>query len=295
MPAPLDGVTLTDRTVATNGIHLHVVEAGPSSGPLVVLLHGFPEFWYGWRHQIPALAQAGFRVWVPDQRGYNLSDKPRGVSSYGLDLLARDILGLLDAAGAARAKVVGHDWGAAVGWWLAARYPERLERYVAINVPHHAVMAKALRGSWAQIKKSWYIFYFGIPWLPESNLRANSFDMMVRSLKHTSRRGTFSDEDISRYREAWGRPGAVTGMLNWYRAAIRQNLLRPPKPQQIEVPTLLIWGAQDRFLGQEMAQPSIDLCREGRLEVIQEATHWVMAEEPEQVNRLLLEELAKTR
>jgi pimeloyl-ACP methyl ester carboxylesterase len=276
------------RTIAVQGVRLHVVEAGPEDGPLLILLHGFPEFWYGWRRQIGPLAAAGFRVQCPDQRGYNLSDKPRGVSSYNLDRLAEDVLGLIDAAGVAKARVVGHDWGGVVGWWLGIKHPQRLERLALLNIPHPLVMEQTLRHSSVQRKKSRYIFFFQLPWLPERLFSRNDFAYAERSLRVSSRSGTFSDEDVARYKEAWSQPGAVRSMLHWYRAALRARPRRPDNPR-VTVPTMLIWGTQDRFLDPEMAPSSIALCDQGRLELISEATHWVQLEEPERVNRLLVE------
>src|SRR3954463_14227547 len=179
------------RTIATNGVHLHVVEAGPEGGPLVILLHGFPEFWYGWRRQIEPLAAAGFRVLAPDQRGYNLSDKPRKISAYNLDLLARDVVGLIEEAGAGKARVVGHDWGGAVAWWLGVKHPERLAKLALLNIPHPLGMRRALRRSSEQRRKSSYMFSFQLPWLPERAFRAHHFAYAVKSLRASSRPGTF--------------------------------------------------------------------------------------------------------
>src|SRR5437879_4698652 len=161
----MDGVPFS--TIATNGIRLNVAQAGPPDGPLVILLHGFPEFWYGWRKQIPALAAAGYRVWAPDQRGYNFSDKPPDVRDYTLDKLAADVAGLIEAAGRQRAIIVGHDWGGAVAWWLAANNPERVERLVIINVPHPLVMRRLILRDPRQTLRSWYMFMFLLPRLPE--------------------------------------------------------------------------------------------------------------------------------
>ena len=279
---------LEHHNVPTNGIALHTAQAGPTAGPLVILLHGFPEFWYSWKNQIEPLAEAGMRVWAPDQRGYNLSVKPKGVRSYNLDTLAQDIIGLIDASGNTKATIVGHDWGAAVTWWLATRYPERIERVAILNVPHPAIMAKTLRSNAAQRKKSGYIFFFQVPGVPEWIIRRDNFAQGVRSLLGSSRKGTFSETDLAQYRTAWSQPGALTGMLNWYRAALRYAP-PTPKPLRIHVPTLVIWGKQDRFLEPEMAQASVDLCDDGRLVYIDEASHWVQHEEPARVNALLLD------
>jgi len=166
---------LEQRFIETNGVRLNVLQDGPQDGPLAILLHGFPEFSDGWRRQIPFLAAAGYRVWAPDQRGYALSDKPDGIAAYALDELAADVVGLMDAAGRERAFLVGHDWGAAVAWWVAQTQPQRVVRLVVINVPHPAVMLAHLRGSLAQLLKSWYIFYFQLPWLPEWTLSLASW------------------------------------------------------------------------------------------------------------------------
>lgn len=285
------GLAIEHRQIATNGLTLHVVEAGPKDGPLVVLLHGFPEFWYGWRKQIAPLAAAGYRVLVPDQRGYNLSDKPTGAAAYKLDHLACDIVGLIDDAGRQRATVIGHDWGGAVAWWLGLKYPQRVERLVILNVSHGQVFLHHLHHSPRQMLRSWYILLFQLPWLPEAALRRRQWRSMARSLQTTSRPGAFSDADLDEYRQAWAQPGAATGMLNWYRA-IRQQKIDLAQNPRIAAPTLLIWGAQDRFLGREMAQPSIDLCDRGRLVFLEAATHWVQHEEPDRVNDLIREFLA---
>jgi pimeloyl-ACP methyl ester carboxylesterase len=272
----------------TNGITLHAVEAGPANGALVILLHGFPEFWYGWRHQIEALANAGYHVLAPDQRGYNLSDKPKRISAYNLDALATDVVGLIDALGREKAYLAGHDWGGAAAWWTAIKYPQRLEKAAILNAPHPKVMRWNMLHNRAQRRKSWYFLLFQIPFLPERRMRKDNWRTGARALQGTSRKGTFSDADISRYREAWSRPGAAKGMINWYRAALRSRPQRLPG-LRVTMPTLLIWGARDRFLGRELAQPSIDLCNEGKLVFIEEASHWVQHEEPQRVNELLLE------
>lgn len=272
--------------ITANGINLHVVQDGPSTGRLVILLHGFPEFWYGWRRQIPYLGAAGYRVWAPDQRGYNLSDKPDGIAAYTLDELGADVIGLMDAAGQETALVVGHDWGAAVAWWLALKYPARVARMVIINVPHGAVLMKHLRRNLAQMRKSWYMFFFQIPYLPETLIRMQNCNMLARALKKSSCVGTFTNYDLNIYRQAWAQPKALTSMLNWYRAVMQKPPTRPDNIR-ITVPTLLIWGARDRFLGRELAQPSIDLCDDGRLVFFEEATHWVQHEEAQRVNELI--------
>ncbi len=273
---------------AADGIRLHVVEAGPEDGRPVLVLHGFPEFWYGWRHQIGPLADAGYRVQVPDQRGYGDSDRPAPVSAYNLDALAADVAALIRSTGHPGAAVVGHDWGGIVGWWLALRHPELVERLAVLNAPHPIAFRRHLRTSPGQMLRSWYMFALQIPWLPEANLRRRNWRALAEGLRATSRAGAFTDEDLDRYRQAWSQPGAITGMIHWYRAAMR-HAPAPPAEIRVSVPTLLIWGEQDRFIDRRVAAMSLDRCDRGRLEMIEEATHWVQHEEPARVNRLLID------
>ncbi|TQQ80919.1 alpha/beta hydrolase [Halonotius terrestris] len=276
--ATADGLPGESVVVDTNGIRLHTRQAGPEDGPLVVLLHGFPEFWYGWHRQIEPLAEAGYRVIVPDQRGYNRSDKPDGVASYHIEELAADVVGLIDAADRETAAVAGHDWGAAVGWWLALSHPDRLDSLTTVNVPHPTVMEQTLRNSWSQRFKSWYMLAFQVPMLPEAISKANNCRVLQRGLEDSSRPGTFSATDIEHYREAWTQPGALTAMINWYRAMVRY---RPrPARQQVSVPTLVMWGQEDEFLEAKMADESLDYCDDGQLVTFPSATHWVLHEKP---------------
>lgn len=216
-----DLTELEHRHIETNGIRLHIVEAGPKSGIPVVLLHGFPEFWYGWRKQIPALADAACRVIVPDQRGYNLSDKPRGIKNYHIDKLVGDILGLIDALEYEKVNLVGHDWGAVVSWIFAFRHPERLHKLGILNAPHPLVMRRFLQRDFEQIRRSWYTYFFQLPWIPEIGMRKNDWRGAVRGLRGSGKIHTFTNEDIVEYKEAWSQPGAITSMINWYRAGAR--------------------------------------------------------------------------
>jgi epoxide hydrolase 4 len=284
---------LVHQLVPTNSIRLHVVQAGAQDAPLVILLHGFPDFWYGWRHQIPYLANAGLRVWAPDQRGYNLSEKPQGIAAYQLDELMNDVIGLIDAAGQQQAAVVGHDWGGVVAWWLAIHRPERLERVVILNSPHPAVLAKTWVDDPAQKQKSSYMGFFQIPWLPEILSRLHDWEMIVQSIQTSSRPGSFTDADFAMYRQAWSTGNAFSCMLDWYRASMQHPTPMPANPR-VTVPTLLIWGTQDKFLDQEMAQPSVDMCDHGRLALVEQATHWVPEDTPDQVNELIANFLQET-
>ncbi|HSK40329.1 MAG TPA: alpha/beta fold hydrolase [Arenibaculum sp.] len=272
------------RVELASGIGLHIAEAGRPDAPLVILLHGFPEFWFAWRRQIEPLADAGFRVVAPDQRGYNLSDKPEGIGAYVLDRIADDVTGLADALGYRTFSVVGHDWGGIVGWWLAMRAPERLERLAILNAPHPATLSGYLAGHPRQLARSWYVLFFQLPRLPERLIRARGFRLAMRALTGTSRRGTFSSADLARYCEAWARPGAMTAMINWYRALRRRPLAGPAR---IGVPTLVLWGRRDAFLEPGLADAALRYCDRGRLVRFDDAGHWIQHERPARVNELL--------
>lgn len=277
---------LHHTTIATNGVKLHVVQAGPEDGPLVILLHGFPEFWYGWRKQIDYLAGKGYRVWVPDQRGYNLSDKPTGIEAYNQPVIADDVAGLIETSGREKIHLVGHDWGAAIAWWTAMKYPDKLENLIILNVPHPIVSANTIGKDWRQTRKSWYIFFFQLSWLPEALLRRDNWNGLVRSLERSMKPDTFIDSDWAEYRKAWSQPGAFTAMVNWYRAAGR---LRPKLPPQriISVPTRIIWGVNDVALIREAAQMSMEFVANGDLIYIEDAGHFVQHEAPDRVNQLI--------
>lgn len=270
-----------------HGVTLHVARAGPADGPLVVLLHGFPEFWYAWRRQIGPLAAAGYRVLAPDQRGYNLSEKPRDLRAYGLDELAADVVALIDASGREKAVLVGHDWGGVVAWHVATRHPQRVERVVALNAPHPAVILRHLWTHPTQTLRSWYVFAFQVPWLPELGLRSLGGRPLAELLRRSSRPGTFSDDDLARYRRAWEQRGALRAMVNWYRAGLRRPPSEPARPR-VPMPALILWGVKDPALSTDLARGSLALCDQGRLEFFDDATHWLPHEEPETVSRRLL-------
>jgi epoxide hydrolase 4 len=270
------------------GARLHYVEAG--QGPLVVLLHGFPEAWFSYRHQLSALARAGFRAVAPDMRGYNLSSKPRGLRRYRLDLLARDVAELVRACGAGRAVVVGHDWGALVAWHFAMRHPEMVDRLVILNVPHPARALDGLR-SLRQLRRSWYIFFFQLPWLPEALIRAGNYAYLRRTLRRDPcGTGAFSEADIEDYVQAIGRPGALTAGLNYYRALLWGGTWGLRRAfRRIDAPVLVIWGEHDPYLGIELAAPDLTWVPHARVEYLPDAGHWVQNDRPELVNALLLD------
>jgi pimeloyl-ACP methyl ester carboxylesterase len=271
----------TVRVVA-DGVGLDVRVAGPEGGTPVLLLHGFPEFWYGWHRQVGPLAEAGCRVLVPNQRGYDTSDKPSGVAAYGLDTLAADAIALQSLVGGRRLHLVGHDWGGLVAWWTALRYPDRIASLTILNAPHPVAFGAYARRHASQRRRSRYIAFFQLPWLPEWRLRANGCAALRAALVKSSRRGTFSEADVDRYAAAWTRPGALTAMLNWYRGLRRARPATPPDPR-IRVPTRVLWGARDAFLESGLADASAALCTDASVRLFPDATHWLQHEQPAEV------------
>src|SRR6478752_10122521 len=263
---------------------LHYVEAG--DGPLIVLLHGFPEFWYGWRRQIEPPAAAGFRVVAPDTRGYNLSSKPDGVKAYDTGQLASDIRGLVQERGAETALLVGHDWGGTIAWATAMHHPEVVERLAILNAAHPRKLSQGLHHP-DQLRRSWYFFFFALPDLPEAVVHANNWHFFRHFLHDAN--PAYTAQEMDRYIEAWSQPGAASGMINYYRSSVRT----PAKKAEAEIhpikaPTLVIWGQRDAYLEQELAEPEHDdVPNLERVERLPDASHWVHHDAPAQVNRLL--------
>jgi pimeloyl-ACP methyl ester carboxylesterase len=231
------------------------------------------------------LADAGFRVIVPDQRGYNQSSKPPRVRDYKLRELSSDVIAIADQIGREKIFLAGHDWGAGVAWNTAMRYPGRIEKLAILNAPHPAVMMRFLRTNPRQMLRSWYMLFFQIPRLPEFLISLDG----GRGLRRSSRDGAFSPEDLDRYREAWSQPGALTAMINWYRALLRERPDFGAAESRVSVPTRILWGMKDEFLLSAMAHASVNYCDRGEVLEFPEATHWIHHEEPERVNRLLIE------
>ena len=283
---PHDGIEIREGYIDVGDVTLHYVEAG--EGPLVILLHGFPEFWFGWRLQIAPLAAAGFRVVAPDTRGYNLSSRPEGVSEYGVDTLAEDIRGLIQGLGASSAMVVGHDWGGSIAWTLATNHPEVVDRLAILNAAHPHKLQQGLHHP-SQLRKSWYFFFFAIPGLPEDVVHARDWHFF-RHFLHAAN-PPYTPEETERYIEAWSQPGAASGMINYYRSSVRESsaqakAVHPP----IQAPTLVIWGQKDHYLGEDLAEPDHDdVPNLDRVERLEDASHWVHHDEAERVNQLLIE------
>ena len=281
-------VPLESRLIATNGTRLHVVEAGPPDGPPVILLHGYPEFWWAWHEQIARLARAGFRVIAPDQRGYNASDKPAGVDAYRIDLLTADILGLMDALGHRQVFLAGHDWGGAIAWYLVIEHPERFRKLAMFNSSHPRAWQDVRNEPKQEQTISWYRTFFQLPWLPEIVARAGNWGLLAKNLRDTSRGGTFPEADMDYYRYAWDRDGAMGAMVNWYRASFRHPH-ELTGDGMVQIPTRIVWGMQDRFFESRMGRLSAQHCSDATLVEVPDAGHWLLHEEPELTSDQMIE------
>lgn len=275
----------TEQWLDLPGLRMHVVSMGPVDGPNVILLHGFPEFWYSWRFQMPALADAGFRVHAPDQRGYNLTDAQ---GPYDVATLVADIAHLQDALGIARCDIVGHDWGGAVAWAFAAQHPTRTRRLAVLNGPHPGAYLAACRGL-AQLRKSWYIAFFQVPFLPEWALRRRGY-AALRRIFDAVPATHMSTEDIARYVEALSRPGRLTATLGWYRALPRTLLRKTDGAQAVlSMPVCVIWGERDTALDVSCNAALPRYVQDLQIHYLPEASHWVQMDHPDETNRLLLQ------
>ena len=273
----------TERTIEVGGgIALHVREMG--GGPLVLLLHGFPDCSYTWRHQLPALADAGFHAVAPDLRGYDGSSRPKGIAAYSTSALATDIAGLVTALGAERADVVAHDWGGGVAWAFAMLHPGMLRRLAILNAPHPVAFRRHLR-TLQQARRSWYIFAFHLPVMPELGLARNDFASLRRVFRNASvRPGAFTEDDIERHIDALRPPGALTAAIGYYRAAFRSAGREPLRARRVDHPVVVLWGDQDKYLGRELAEPGSEWVPNARVRRVPEAGHWIQHDVPELVN-----------
>jgi len=282
------------QMVEANGINFHCVTQG--KGQLVILLHGFPECWYSWRHQIPFLAQR-FKVVAPDMRGYNLSEKPEGIEAYGTDKLTSDVKALIEAFGRKKAHVVGHDWGGVVAWLFAMSYPEHLYKLAVLNCPHPAVFTRSITSNPRQLLRSWYMFFFQIPRLPEAIIRSFDYYFIQRVFRDWAiDKSAFSDHDIEELKKAAAQPGALTASINYYRAMMRNYVAMRRRGDREEMgdvpriksPSLLIWAEDDRALGKELTYGMDPYFEDGiRVRYIPNCSHWVQQEQPLLVNQFL--------
>ena len=280
------GVETSHESIQTKGLRFEVTTAGRGD-KLALLLHGFPECAYSWRWQIPLLARMGYRVWAPALRGYGKSDKPEGISEYTIDKLEQDVADLIDASGAKSVLLCGHDWGALIAWYFAMHRLRPIERLVIMNVPHPACFYQQAR-TLRQLRKSWYIAFFQIPWLPEFLLSRNNCELVVRAFKRMAVDKTrFPPEVLEVFRKNACEPRALTAMLNYYRALryarVRSRRVFP----RIDVPTLMIWGERDSALGKELTYGTGQHVSDFTLRYLPDVSHWVQQEAPETVNAIL--------
>ncbi len=281
---------LRHRFVEANGLRFHVAECGEGDR-LALCLHGFPELWLSWRHQIPLLARLGYRVWAPDLRGYGESERPLQREAYAIEVLMDDVAGLIDAAGCRETLLLAHDWGGIVAWFFAMRKLRALDRLALFNIPHPEPARAALRHSWAQKRRSLYALFFQLPRVPEWLLGRNRAELIDQMFRRTvSFPRNFPPEVRELYREAAARPGALRAMLDYYRALVRGGGARRQKAlgsPVIETPTLLLWGTEDVALGLEMTHDTGRWVSDLTFRTLPGVSHWVQQDDPETVNTML--------
>jgi epoxide hydrolase 4 len=272
-----------ERTVQSGNVRLRCVTAGPADGPLALFLHGFPARWSTWRGILPAFARAGYLAVAPDLRGYGASDRPADVESYSILRILEDVVAILDAFGRQRGFVVGHDVGGGVAWAMAMAHPERVERLAILNSVHVVGFERQIR-KWSQLSKSWYVFFFLLPWLPEWWLSRRDFGFVHRSLVADG----LPDDAVRDLLEGIRPADALHAALNWYRANFRDVARKRFPPKKVDLPTLVVWGDRERHLDPELATPPADWVSDVRIEHVPEAGHWVQHDAPEKVSALLL-------
>ncbi|RUT03170.1 hydrolase [Dulcicalothrix desertica PCC 7102] len=269
--------------IITNGVRLHYVTQG--EGPLMLMLHGFPEFWYSWRHQIPEFAKY-YKVVALDLRGYNDSDKPKAQSAYAMDELVKDIEGVIKGLGYNKCTLVGHDWGGAIAWNFAYKHPDMLDKLIVLNLPHPAKFAEGLRTP-QQIQRSWYVFFFQLPLLPELFVQSNDYQFIETAIKGMAvDKSAFSQADIDAYKDAAAKRGALTATINYYRNAFQPKTFNQSLGV-LEVPTLMIWGEKDDALGKELTYGTEAYVRDFQIKYITNCSHWVQQEQPSLVNQYM--------
>ncbi|KAB7738633.1 alpha/beta fold hydrolase [Parvibaculum sedimenti] len=278
--------------IEANGIAFEVDMCGDGQ-KLALFLHGFPENKFSWRHQLPLLAELGYTAWAPNLRGYGGTTRPKGVDAYRMEHLTADVAALIDAARArgvtGPVTLIAHDWGGAIGWAFALSGARPLERFIVMNLPHPALFMKGLK-TWAQIKRSWYVFFFQLPWLPEKIFTANRAQAVAQAFRGMAvDKSRFPDSVLEQYRKTAMLPGAMTAMINYYRAAFRNRsgtgaLTNPP---QLKTPTLMIWGEEDSALGRELTYGTEKLVKDFTIRYLPQVSHWVQQEAPEAVNAML--------
>ncbi|MEO9469650.1 alpha/beta hydrolase [Parasphingorhabdus sp.] len=283
------GISL--RWVEANGQRFEVAEAG-NGKKLALFLHGFPELHYSWRFQMPLLADMGYRVWAPNMRGYGGNSKPDTVRDYALDHLCADIAGLIDASGADEVTFFAHDWGAIVAWAFAIQKIRPLKKLIIMNVPHPMVGQREIR-HWRQLRRSWYIFFFQIPWLPEKLLSRNNGEPIRQAFSNMACDQTnFTPEALDVYARAATRPGSLKSMVNYYRALLRHRDTIDIGDGTIDIPTLMVWGEEDSALNIHCTEGTEEWVGDFTLRRLPGVSHWVQQEAPDKVNAILKEWLA---
>jgi epoxide hydrolase 4 len=284
--------TLHYEMIQTRGLRFEVATHGHGDR-LALLLHGFPESAHSYRYQIDLLTGLGYRVWAPNMRGYGKTDKPPGRRAYTLDKLVQDVTDLIDASGARSVTLIGHDWGGVVAWYYAMHGARALARLVVMNCPHPARFRQGLRSP-AQLRRSWYMFFFQLPWLPEYVIRRNDFALFEKVGRGTAvHKENIRDVDLAVAREVASQPGALTSMLHYYRAmplAPRASLRSGRRT--IAVPTLLLWGERDAALGKELSEGTERYVSDLTVRYLPDASHWVQQDDPVGVNQALASWLA---
>lgn len=277
----------TEAFITTNQVTLHYVTQG--KGSLMLMLHGFPEFWYSWRHQIQEFAQ-DYHVVAPDLRGYNDSEKPQDVSAYAISELVQDVKGLIEGLGYESCVLVGHDWGGAIAWYFADAYPQMVERLIVMNIPHPAKFAEGIKTP-QQLLRSWYIFFFQLPWLPEMLLQWDDYRAIAAAFTEMAIDQTaITQQDQEAYKDAAAKRGALTAMLNYYRQIFPSILNSRQKQWRVlDIPTLMIWGEEDTALGKELTYGTDQYVKNLQIRYLPHCSHWVQQEQPQLVNRYLRE------
>ena len=281
---------ITTEFVTANGLSFEVDMCG-SGDKFALLLHGFPETSFSWRYQMPLLADMGYRVWAPNLRGYGRSSKPKGIGAYAIDTLIDDVRGLVDAAGAKSVTLMAHDWGAIIAWYAAMAQVKPIDQLVIMNVPHPGA-ASAQGRNWSQLRKSWYIFFFQLPWLPEFALGRQDAAAIERAFVEMAvDKSQFPKAVTDVYRRNAMIPGALNRMINYYRALLQR---RPKHPALvggqlplIETPTLMVWGEEDTALSKSLTYGTDKFVRDLTIRYLPGVSHWVQQEAPETVNAML--------
>lgn len=277
---------LKNEMIQAGGIRLNVITAGPKGGPPVVLLHGFPERALSWRDYIELLANHGFFVIAPEQRGYGHSERPGKVSDYRMECLSLDIVHVMNHYQIKKANLIGHDWGCAVGWFLITIYPERFNKALLLSSPHWEVFRKHLLLNPSQALKSWYMFAIQFPKLPELFISAHNFKFFGEAIKKSAFNAPYPESELVALKKEWKEKSSMTFMLNWYRAM--KDLKEKSPKEKISVPVTLVWGARDPFLQKKMAEDSLALCEKGQFILLENTGHWPHHENKIELSTLML-------